>query len=357
MAKIKDKKSPKVKTKLDINPKLIINVIIISVLFFGAIFLFSMSTNINVEEKNIKLNFKDKSDVTYNVSLKNNQFYTTNILEMNQLYPSPAVDKINVKFNYDFETDKSINYTYRYFTTATVIINSQDDELLLKNTYQLENSVLGTELSKSSYSLEKNYVIDYNYYNNFVNSYKATYGLDVKADLKVSMYIQIIGKHDTSTINEAKTIELNIPLVKNPFEITRTIPLESDIAIVKEENIVINSKLFIIIATIMLITSILLFIQEIKKVIKHDKEQSKYLTELNKIIIPNSEVIVKVKNKINLKNSNIIEVESINALLDAQNELRIPIAYFETKKNKEGCFVIVNGKEAWRYMFKIEDEK
>ena len=58
-----------------------------------------------------------------------------------------------------------------------------------------------------------------------------------------------------------------------------------------------------------------------------------------------------------LKNSNIIEVESINALLDAQNELRIPIAYFETKKNKEGCFVIVNGKEAWQYIFKIEDEK
>ena len=107
----------------------------------------------------------------------------------------------------------------------------------------------------------------------------------------------------------------------------------------------------------MLITSILLFIQELKKVMKYDKEQSKYLTELNKILLPNSEVIVKVKNKINLKNSNIIEVESINALLDAQNELRIPIAYFETKKNKEGCFVIVNGKEAWQYIFKIEDEK
>ena len=29
----------------------------------------------------------------------------------------------------------------------------------------------------------------------------------------------------------------------------------------------------------------------------------------------------------------------------------------QTKKNKEGCFVIVNGKEAWQYIFKIEDEK
>jgi len=333
----KNKRSQKVITSLDINPKLIINVIIISILFFGALFLFSMSTNINVEEKNIELNFKDKSDVVYDVTLKNNQFYTTNTLEMNQLYPSQLIDKININFKYNFKTNKQTSYTYRYFTTATIIINGKEKEKnnqLLKNTYQLENSTIGTEISKHDFNLEKSYVIDYNYYNNFVNNYKNTYNLDIDANLKVSMYIQTINKYEDSVINESKTIDVIIPLVTNPIEITRNIPEESNIAIINEENIVVNSKLFIIVATIMIITSILLFIQEIKKVIKHDKEQSKYLTELNKIITPNSDVIVKVKNKINLKSSNIIEVETINALLDAQNELRIPIAYFETKKNK-----------------------
>lgn len=356
----KSRQSQKVKTKLDISLKLIINVIIISVLFFGAIFLFSMATNINVEEKNIKYTFKDKSEVTYDVLIKPNQFYTTNTLGMDQLYPASIIDKINIKYKYNFETDKPTSYTYRYFTTATLLINSKNDKKnnqLLKNTYQLESNVLGTEIAKNNYNLEKEYIIDYNHYNNIVNNYKTTFNLDVDANLKVSMYIQIIDKYKDSVINESKTIDVVIPLNSNPVEITRTIPEEANIAIVKEINSVTNSKFFIIVATIMLITSILLFVQEIKKVMKHDKEQSKYLTELNKILVPNSEIIVKVKNKINLKNSNIIEVETINALLDAQNELRIPIAYFETKKNKEGCFVIVNGKEAWRYMFKIEDEK
>lgn len=356
----KNKRIQKVKTKLEINIKLIINIIFISILFVGSIFLFSMATNINVEEKNTKLFFKDKSDVEYTVSLKNNPYYATNTLEMDRLYPAQIIDKININFKYNFETDKPTNYTYRYFTTATVIINNKEktkNNQLLKNTQQLENNVLGTENSKKEYSLDKNYVIDYHCYNDFVNSYKTTYNLDVEAELRVGIYIQVISKYEDSAINESKTIELVIPLGTNPLEIKRVIPDQSNIAIEKDENIVVNSKLFIIIATIMLITSILLFIQEFKKVIKMDKEQSKYLTELNKIIIPNNEVIVKVKNKINLKNSNIIEVETINALLDAQNELRIPIAYFETKKNKEGCFVIVNGKEAWRYIFKIEDDK
>lgn len=356
----KTRQSQKVKTKLDINAKLLINVIFISILFFGSIFLFSMATNINVEEKNINYTFEDKSEVTYEVLIKPNQFYSTNVLEMDQLYPSNIIDKINIKYKYNFETDKPTNYTYRYFTTATLLINgkaNQKNNQLLKNTYQLESNVLGAEISKNNYNLEKDYVIDYNYYNNIVNNYKTTFNLDVDANLKVSMYIQIIDKYKKSTINESKNIDVIIPLNSNPVEITRNIPEAANIAIVKEINSITNSKFFIIVATIMLITSILLFIQEFKKVMKHDKEQSKYLTELNKILLPNSEVIVKVKNKINLKNSNVIEVESINALLDAQNELRIPIAYFETKKNKEGCFVIVNGKEAWQYIFKIEDDK
>ena len=68
MAKVnKTRQNQKVKTKLDINAKLILNVIFISILFFGSMFLFSMATNINVEEKNVKYTFKDKSEVTYDV--------------------------------------------------------------------------------------------------------------------------------------------------------------------------------------------------------------------------------------------------------------------------------------------------
>lgn len=360
---IKRTTTVKNKSKLDIRFKLIINGIIIVILFFGSIFLFTVANNINVESKKEIISYEEKSDISYTISIKPNQFYQTTTLGMNQYYPSAIIDKINIKFKYKFNTSKESNYSYRYFTTATLIANNSNADIatdninLLNKTYQLENEIKGQEQNKKEFDLEKNYVIDYNYYNSFISAYKNTYDLSIDTYLKVKMYVEVIDNYQEVVINNTKMMEVNIPLLTNPVGINITNPDDVSHTLYQDISKKTSSKFFNILALIMLISSILLFIQEFKKVLKSDREQSKYIKELNKIIIPNSEIIIRVKNKINLKSSNIIEVETIEALLDAQNELRIPIAYFETKRNKEGCFVIVNGKEAWRYVLKVEDEK
>lgn len=358
------KKSNNQRTKLDVHGKLIFNGILIALLFFGAIFMLSISNNIDIENKNVLMTYEDNSEVTYVVTTKQNSFYQTSSLGMNQIYPAPLINNININYKYNLKTSEMAKYNYRYFATATIVINKKDndeipsnDKLLLTRTYQLLNEVTGEENNKDSFSVDKTLTINYDTYNNFVTSYQNTYNLPVDAYVEVKLYVQVENTYLKETINISKAMDVKIPLVVNPVEITVNNPDNQVGTITKETTTVTNSELFISIAVIMLIVSILLFIQEISKVIKSDKQQSKYIKELNKIITANSEVIVKVKNIINLKDSNIIEVESIEALLDAQNELRIPIAYFETKRNKEGCFVIVNGKEAWRYMFKVEEDE
>lgn len=351
------------RTKLDIHAKLIINIIIIVILFFGSISLFMMSCNIDVKDKNVLMTYEEESNITYNVLLKNNPFYPTASLGMNQQYPASLINKINIKYKYDFKTSEKGNYTYRYFTTATIVINkkndtsSQNSNLLLNKTYQLENEISGKEQNKDKFSIEKTYSINYSDYNNFVTAYKNTYNLSVDSYLKVTMYVEITDTYQDNSVIQNKTMELQIPLAVNTVAITINNQVDKNGVIEKDTNVIESNYFFIVLALIMLILSVLLFIQELKKVLKSDKKQSKYINELNKIISSNSEVIVKVKNKINLKDNNIIEVESMNELLDAQNELRIPIAYFETKRNEEGCFVIVNGKEAWRYILKVKDNK
>ena len=357
------KKQEKNRPILDIHLKLIINGLLIVILFFGSIFLFAIANNIEVESIKQLVSYAEESDITYNVSITPNQYYQTTTLDMNQQYPSSIIDKINIKFNYNFNTSREGDYSYRYFTTATLVANNQNDNSqtennnLLAKTYQLENEVKGEILSTDEFSLEKEYSIDYKYYNSFITSYRNTYNLSLDANLKVKIYIEVIDNDSETTINNTKTMEVIIPLLSNPVAITLNNPDDVSDTIYQATNQVVSSNFFNIIAIIMLISSILLFIQEVKKVLRSDCEQSQYINKLNKIISNNSEVIVRVKNKINLKNNNIIEVETIEELLDAQNELRIPIAYFETKRNKEGCFVIVNGKEAWRYILKNEDEK
>lgn len=350
-------------SKLEFSLKLVLNVLLISILLLGSIYLFIMSITIDIENKYLLLSYTEESKVTYDVSLKQNPYYPTPTLGMNQQYPSALVDKVNIKFNYKFLTSENTNYKYRYFTTATLIANNKTTNLnaqnnnLLTKTYQLENEIAGEEKSSKEFIVDKNYTIDYNYFNSYIYNYKNAYSLNLESYIKVTMHVEVIDTYNDNVINTTKTMDVDIPLLTNPFGITINNPENISKDIYRKTNEVTSNTFFIVVSGIMFGTGLLLAFQEFRKVIKSDSIQSKYINRLHKIMTANSEVIVKIKNKINLKNHNIIEVESIEALLDAQNELRIPITYFETKRNKEGYFVIVNGKEAWQYILKAEDDK
>ncbi|MBE6151467.1 MAG: hypothetical protein E7162_06635 [Firmicutes bacterium] len=359
----KVKKQIEAKSKLELNTRMFINILLISLLLLGAIYTFVMANAIDVENKELLISYNAETDVNYSVILKQNPYYPTSTLGMNQQYPSALVDKVKVEMDYRFVTSENTSYKYRYFATATLIANSKNNGInktnnnLLTKTYQLENTVTGNKENTKEFILNKEYQIDYNYFNNYINNYKNAYALSLDSYIKVTMYVELIDNYNEEVINATKTMEVNIPLLTNPFSITVVNPENTNKSLYIETNDITSSTFFNVIASMMLLTGLLLAIQEFRKVIKSDKQQSKYINKLNKIINANSEVIVKVKNKINLNNHNIIEVETIETLLDAQNELRIPIAYFELKRNKEGCFVIVNGKEAWRYILRVEDDK
>lgn len=350
------------KTQLDIKGRMLINGIIIVVLFVGSIFMYLIASNVRVENRKAIISYGEKSSISYNVNIKPNNFYPTTVLGMNQQYPANAIDKIKVNYKYTFNTNEKGNYRYRYFATATVIANNRDaingeNPLLLNRSFQLENPTTGVQNENDKYEVEKEYLIDYATYNNFVNKYKNNYGLTINATLKVTFYVEVIDEYKDAVINRTRNMDVNIPLASNPIFITITNPQDMSETIYDEDSSTISSTILIAFATIMLVVGVLLLFQEVHKVVKSEKAQSRFISYINKIISANSEVIIKVKNKINLQGHNIIEVESIEQLLDAQNELHIPIAYFEVKKNREGHFVIVNGKEAWRYIYRVEEDK
>lgn len=350
------------KTQLDIKGRMLINGIIIVVLFVGSIFMYFIASNVRVENRQAIISYGEKSSISYSVNIKPDNFYPTTVLGMNQQYPANAIDKIKVNYKYTFNTSEKGNYRYRYFATATVIANNRDavngeNPLLLNRSFQLENPTTGVQNENDKYEVEKEYLIDYATYNNFVNKYKNNYGLTINATLKITFYVEVIDEYKDAVINRTRNMDVNIPLASNPIFITITNPQDISETIYDEDSSTVSSTILIVFATIMLIAGVLLLFQEVHKVVKSEKAQSKFISYINKIISANSEVIIKVKNKINLQGHNIIEVESIEQLLDAQNELHIPIAYFEVKRNREGHFVIVNGKEAWRYIYKVEEDK
>ncbi len=349
------------RVKLKLRVRMIIDIILISVLFFGSVFLFIFSSNIEYDVSKNIIEYKEKSDVKYSVNLKDNTYYPTKKLDMGQTYPSLLIDNINIDYKYEFNFTKDVNYEYTFYTTATVVINdksgtSNNNTLLLEKSYQLEQPSTVQTKNNNLY-ITRSYVIDYATYNNFVNQYRSSLGLAVDAYVKVDMYVEMTGKYGKHNIHNMKVMEVEIPLIKNSININVNGSKDVDEKISETNMEITGNTLFMIFSIIMFVVSILLFVQEFLSVLRSDKEQSKYIKQLNKIVNANSDVIVRVKNKINLKGHNVMEVDSIEKLLDVQNELRIPIAYYEEIENKKGYFVIVNGNAAWEFKLSADEER
>ena len=91
----------------------------------------------------------------------------------------------------------------------------------------------------------------------------------------------------------------------------------------------------------------------ISNLLKNQSPEKKYNTEIKDILKTFDSVLVKSSEIPNLDNRNIIEVESIDDLVDAQLEIRKPICYL---KQTESCsFVLLDDKEAYIYVAKMNE--
>ena len=91
----------------------------------------------------------------------------------------------------------------------------------------------------------------------------------------------------------------------------------------------------------------------ISNLLKGQSPEKKYDSEIKDILKTFDSILVKSSEIPNLDNRNIIVVESIDDLVDAQLEIRKPICYL---KQTESCsFVLLDDKEAYVYVAKINE--
>ena len=106
----------------------------------------------------------------------------------------------------------------------------------------------------------------------------------------------------------------------------------------------------IVTGTLLVVTAIALF----NLVVTNRSEESIYNSKLRQILKTYDSILVKSKNLPKLDEKNIIRVDSIEDLVDAQVEIRKPIYYQE---QTESCaFILLDNKEACIYILKLNND-
>ena len=308
------------------------------------------------------INYNEKSNVDYNVFLKDNDFFKDKYLGKGNQYIASLIDYINVNFNYKISLEESnVKYKYSYRIESDVVVKEKDTN----NNLYTNNKVLLTKEEKTTDTKELNINekinVDYNYYNDIIKDFVNVYGLDnTESTLTVSMYINTIGTCENIEDSKEKesVVSIVIPLTTKTvaIDISNNLIDENNILLCKNNNL--NSVPFVILGILFLIFDIYLIIFVIKYVIKTRTAENIYERELKKILNNYSSYIQSLGNDFDFKNYQVLKVNTFTDMLEIRDTIKQPILMKENNDKTGAYFVIPSStKILYVYRLKVSDIK
>ncbi len=349
-------KSYKVKTvnkKKILRKGTVLKLLIIPCLLILLLSLLLLNSSIEIKGKSANVGYNEIGDVDYKVYLKDNNYYDSKYLDSGMQYVASLISSVNTKFNYEVHSEKNLDYKYTYNIVGDLVIYDINDssKILYTKQYNLLDSKT-ENLSSNNIVINEDLDIDYDEYNNYVNSYKRDYGISAGSKLIVTMNINVNGSNNKiqKKLNHKNKLQIEIPL----SEQTLNINIASDKINNKERLFtltgpVITNKFIFVIGLLLLIISLISLIISIWKFTAYKKENI-YIITLNKFLRDYDRLIVNATDSISEKKfERVIPVSSFTELVDAAENNRTSIIFFEAIAGEKSFFLVINDKTLYKY--------
>ena len=317
--------------------------------------------NMKNKEVTVKYAYNIKQNVDYQVNLYDNSFIDSPTLGEGKMYISDLVKNIKTTYFYSYSGNEIIPLKYDYSILATINgkyqLNGENEE----NKVWVKEFVLKepetVEINDTNvFNINEDVEIDYNYFNSVVSDFRKEFKLSITAILNVKMKVNVVGLIDNKEVKETKELYVEIPLNQQAFEIKKHYENKHSNAIYEDNNNVERGKKNLISGFLVLLIDLFLFFN-LYTVIFNIKKKNNYTIALNKILKEYGEIIVEVVNPVLDETLNIIEVKNFNEMVDLEEELRIPIMFYETEKYYRGEFVIVYNNILYKYVLTDDVKK
>ncbi len=300
-----------------------------------------------------------KKSSDYQVFLKPNTFYTDEFLPSGNDYAAQSIDYIKMNFQYDFEGKRDIDFIYNGIITAnligTVKNNENQDKEIWNRTFYLSENKNDTILNKNNFSIQESVNINYAYFNDLARSYEKTYGIAIDAVLKVCFnisYHRNLSDLEMTSEDVQDKIELDIPLTNTVTEVKENYEKTTIQEIQPEVNA--NEKIYPIIGGSFIIIGlgIIIIIINVKK---HPKtSDTRYDTAIKHILKWYKEIIVTITKEPNVTGLHLMELASLEDLIDVAEQNQKNMLYYEVLPHKEGKFYVI--VDHFVYVYTIENK-
>ena len=294
-------------------------------------------------------------NVDYTVQLYENTFIDETEIDANKVYIADLVKNIKLNFSYTYSGTKPTDLKYEYDITGKLYginqnNNSTESNVVWEKNYILLDKTAKEEKDKTGFYINQELNLDYPTYKNEVIKFRNKFGMSLTTNLELIMNVTVTGKYDDNDINKTDKIILEIPLGVQAFSIKEDYKKQDSNNIYKEEkNTQIGNKLLMIICITISLISTVLFIM-LFKAIFNIKPKSKYTKQLEKILKNYDQIIVEVETPVREKDYNVILVKNFEEMLDLEEELRIPIIFYENIYKHIAIFTITHNDIVYKYV-------
>jgi len=348
-----------------VNQKRRRTVIFIFVLGIIITFLLSLSLFIMHSERNENyyIEYDEKSNIDYQVYLKENEFFENDFLGNDKEYVASLIDYINADFNYKLSLDEgNVEYKYSYRVEANVSVKRKSGGNYIYNTKETLVDRVENETNNKEVNIKESLKLDYNYYNDLINRFINVYSLDdIESVLTINLYVNVVGSCEEFKENASKesVMSLNIPLT------TKTVAIEMSDDLINTENNVMqckkddgNSILFCIAGVIFALADVALVVLMCRYIIRTRTAENIYERELKKILNNYSSYIQKLTNDLDFKKYQILKIDTFTDMLEIRDTIRQPILMNENEEKTGAYFVIPSSsKILYVYRLKVSDIK
>ncbi|MBR3161879.1 MAG: hypothetical protein IKF19_04030 [Bacilli bacterium] len=329
--------------------------LLLLIFIFAGIFLIRKSFNY-IASQNIT--YKETSNLDYRVKLKQNDFYESETLNKGMLYIASLIDKVDVSFNYVFDVDRNSNIDFRYDIVGKLIITDKSDnnKVFFEKDYSILKDTKDVMNSNKEHQIREEVSIDYDYYNDLANKFRIKYGVETNSNLIVYLKINERNKNSNSFIlNNNSAMSLTIPLSQRAVNISMDYKeINKTSKLVSDEKLEIVSYPYLVLGIVFLLIGIYFVYRYVRLLWKLRVKSSKYERYIKRILNEYDRLIVETMSPPVLKDREIIEVDKFQELLDVRDNLRLPIKYYVSIKNKQSIFYINHGEEL--YILVINDK-
>lgn len=328
------------KIYLSYSKRLIITVVSLLVLFSLSIVLFI--TSISFDNKHT-VNFNEKSNLDYRVYLLPNEFYGDKYLNKDMLYVASLIDKISIDFDYILSTPEKEYLDFSYDVTAKLLItNISGTKSFYEKNYTILDSKKVSMSNTTLMNIKETVDIDYAKYNKIASEFTNTYGLETYSKLVV--YMNINKKSNENSffdLNSNNSMNVEIPLSTKQVQIQLN---HSDIDhsshVIKNKSFKIENYSLLVISGVLLLVSLFFVYKLIKLLMLLKSKKNNFDKYVEKILKEYDRLIVETASAESFKKREIIKLNRFSELLDAHDNLQLPIIYCPVTRHQKCYFYI-----------------